>query len=50
MDIKDLTIRQLAARIANDSISMATLQAQLEIMKNEKEVAEQQNGGGENGE
>lgn len=38
MDSKDAIIRQLAARIANDAIQLANVQAQLEMMKNEKEV------------
>lgn len=37
MDLKDAIIRQLAARIANDTIQLANVQAQLEMMKHEKE-------------
>lgn len=36
--IKSLTIRHLATRIANDAIQHATTLAELEMLKNQKEV------------
>lgn len=48
MTIKDLIIRQLAARIANDALQHATTQAQLELLTMEKE-SEIKNGQQSNG-